>query len=1004
LDEIVSEFDTEQPNVLFLVDLSDDMGTACEDSDQTYLQATFEAIEVIVRYRDGARFGVVGTAEDADDNTFREVSPLGSDADAIARALGELETYADNSKNGNSKKGPTRNLAEALAGLSVTYFSLDQDSDDPSFDFAPILFAAQESHVITITAGLPQDDDDPMIRFARGSLADDVRCNPTGHESRGMDWRCQYDNATAALSALDHRDDLTGVQAVVVHTVGLGLSQDDTAWSLYENAAEQTSGSGLFENAPNCGALVGDLLQVLDHSTDSLNLTAAPLVHADGDIVLFAYSAEDEDDPLPQGHLRAYRVGADPSDIATYGKVIADPDAEFGGAIWDAGNNLADRSVSSGERNGGDLDGLGRRDIFTFVPELMDPALSSAVSEEAWASGRMSLDSTFVSSVADTRALLDLFLNTEHDENGDPVETAYDLDQDGQVDGLDMQVLVDFVRGVEGTPYRFLESEHSTWRLGESVQSVPVIVRARRTYTRDTSYTAFQRGLLQAGVPDIALHTSNDGMLHAFSLEDDETTQPSVYGDLDEAGQELWAWVPAYVLYRQVSDDWSDRLIEMPWFGSASLFDGSPTVEDVWIDSDGDGQKALDGSEWHRVVVVSQGVGGPAVLALDITDPRDPIFLWEMATAGNETAAARATSTPIIANLLDSTGDELRDIWTALWGSGRAVGSSGTAAYSEASLRSWAIRDTWWADPQFDYEDFGHAGTFDPLGSVVHPEFADLGSLLDLDGDGRPEFGEIPGGLTVVDVDNDGDADVVYVAVTALYETADLGDEDGDGITGTSDLVDPGSSWLYKAILDPSNPGEPTWCEVFDPQDDFFSRPEMHHAATAAWHADGSLGLYFGSGTPFAAEASDEEWLFALNDPSPTTCTAANPIASWGEQGGFRLDAGERMTTSPQVIAGVVYFTTWTGDLNGELVGEGRVYAFDYQDGSAVMDLDGDGLVDGYYLTIEGYPASMTLSDQGTLFYGYVTADGIETAALGEIVGVVSGFESTQSMALASQL
>ena len=65
-------------------------------------------------------------------------------------------------------------------------------------------------------------------------------------------------------------------------------------------------------------------------------------------------------------------------------------------------------------------------------------------------------------------------------------------------------------------------------------------------------------------------------------------------------------------------------------YGRTFLFDGTPVVEDVWIDLDGDGSKSCtsvpNDCEWRRVVVVQQGFGGPVTLALDITDTQEPEF------------------------------------------------------------------------------------------------------------------------------------------------------------------------------------------------------------------------------------------------------------------------------------------------------------------------------------------------------------------------------------------
>ncbi len=64
--------------------------------------------------------------------------------------------------------------------------------------------------------------------------------------------------------------------------------------------------------------------------------------------------------------------------------------------------------------------------------------------------------------------------------------------------------------------------------------------------------------------------------------------------------------------------------------------------------------------------MVSQGRGGPAVLALDVTDPTSPVFLWEQVDP--EHATGQSPQTVTIAPLAD--GDQVR--WAAPWGAGTA--------------------------------------------------------------------------------------------------------------------------------------------------------------------------------------------------------------------------------------------------------------------------------------------------------------------------------------------
>lgn len=105
-----------------------------------------------------------------------------------------------------------------------------------------------------------------------------------------------------------------------------------------------------------------------------------------------------------------------------------------------------------------------------------------------------------------------------------------------------------------------------------------------------------------------------DGMLHAICSE--------VLGPCTSLGQELWAFIPRTQL----------PLLRK----NVQRFDGSPKVADVFGDFDGDGD-----SEWRTILTIQTGWGtagkqsqAPAVLALDITVPDDPILLWEVATPG----------------------------------------------------------------------------------------------------------------------------------------------------------------------------------------------------------------------------------------------------------------------------------------------------------------------------------------------------------------------------------
>ena len=90
--------------------------------------------------------------------------------------------------------------------------------------------------------------------------------------------------------------------------------------------------------------------------------------------------------------------------------------------------------------------------------------------------------------------------------------------------------------------------------------------------------------------------------------------------------------------------------------------------------------------EWSRVVVVSQGKGGPVTMVLDITNPTAPTFLWEQVDEADATAIGYTTSRPVIANIYDSSDStDPVDNYVAFPSSGRSVPYGINASYYAAT-------------------------------------------------------------------------------------------------------------------------------------------------------------------------------------------------------------------------------------------------------------------------------------------------------------------------------
>lgn len=136
---------------------------------------------------------------------------------------------------------------------------------------------------------------------------------------------------------------------------------------------------------------------------------------------------------------------------------------------------------------------------------------------------------------------------------------------------------------------------------------------------------------------------ANDGILHAFD---------------SETGAELFGYVPGELLLPKGSNSHA-RISELmdPSYGHEYFMDGTPRIQDAYIDKDGNGK------EWRTVLLGSMGLGGKTVFALDVTDPgsfssADDV-LWEF-THPN---LGYGVTDPQIARL--ENGD-----WAAIFGNG----------------------------------------------------------------------------------------------------------------------------------------------------------------------------------------------------------------------------------------------------------------------------------------------------------------------------------------------
>lgn len=177
-------------------------------------------------------------------------------------------------------------------------------------------------------------------------------------------------------------------------------------------------------------------------------------------------------------------------------------------------------------------------------------------------------------------------------------------------------------------------------------------------------YLTFRSGQDYQARVDALYVPANDGILHAFD---------------SETGEELFGYIPSELLLPSDSNSYA-RLSELmkPDYTHRYFMDGTPRIQDAYIDKDGNGTK-----EWRTVLLGTMGKGGKTVFALDITDPESfspaDDVLWEF----QHTNLGYGVTDPQIAYLENGT-------WVALFGNGYN-GASGQSSLFVVNLETGTL-------------------------------------------------------------------------------------------------------------------------------------------------------------------------------------------------------------------------------------------------------------------------------------------------------------------------
>lgn len=234
--------------------------------------------------------------------------------------------------------------------------------------------------------------------------------------------------------------------------------------------------------------------------------------------------------------------------------------------------------------------------------------------------------------VGNAAALTSLF-NTDADYPGGPGTTAT----------LDPLRVLKFVRntakvtGTAGTGEAYVDPAFKRLsRLNAVVTSTPVVIGRSingadwggvTSSTALTEYSNFQTATSSRETR--VMVGSTDGILRSLRDNADVATYSTC--PTDEAGascpngKEAWGWVPSLLhskLYESLE-------------GYYSGIDGQTAVEDVCAGSGGNARSCVQ-SDWKTVAISAVRNGGRGLVALDVSDPNDPKFMWKFEKTASE--------------------------------------------------------------------------------------------------------------------------------------------------------------------------------------------------------------------------------------------------------------------------------------------------------------------------------------------------------------------------------
>jgi type IV pilus assembly protein PilY1 len=461
------------------------------------------------------------------------------------------------------------------AALDDLYYHFKEDLSD-------VFQSCRKRFGILITDGRP--DDDFRLNNCDCSEPDSGKNNCAGMLNPGErpeDMHCAYPKAEqVALDLVEGRGS-DGAMLERLYVLGLAVSDDDVARERIEIMAD----NGCTEVDEDCEIAGTDSPAIFADNLESLRAAVQAIVDDNNATVsrtvpVFALSG---DRNAPQYQFSSALKLPTQANQPWHGvlerkRFVCNSGTTPGGEFVD---------VASQDRFHETLDAQNNRTLFTAYPSSTTVNREGPLVKESSTCGTSGCAMRELDDISPTE--LQQVLNTS---------SAVETNQ-----------VIDWMYARSNTP-------RDGAALGAIYHSSPAISGAPLFDTVDPAFNTFRRLPEIANRPQVLFVGTTDGVLHAFSTGNytNGVSRPN-WRDLRE-GEELWGFIPPMLL-----NDLRTNLTTQQF-----LMDATPVIRTVNIDrSQGGG---VDG--YRTILTMGMREGGNAYIALDITDPFNPQFLWQV--------------------------------------------------------------------------------------------------------------------------------------------------------------------------------------------------------------------------------------------------------------------------------------------------------------------------------------------------------------------------------------